>query len=378
MARYSAELRMAVGRLLARKEARRGELRLIAEVLDVEPRTLRNWRAQAGSLPKMGRPPRTEEEWRRAVWPVARAWKSLGRSSGRPRVQVLLLEQGHVIADEVVRALLAELKRRRRRTLANKLAAERVHVHVEARDALWSGDGSHLGREGAEKVVALAVKDVATTRSLALSIGGPPRALDTLALLCTAERERGTLPHVVVLDNGPENRNRLVMAWLAARHVTVLWNVPHTPEHNSWAECFNGELKEELRARGEFGKRGAHPSPGPGSLTEAGGSSTRAHFERCVPRALATLQARPRPSRGGLTAAQLDGIRPRAEDLVQRARFYETACAAIEAAVQGIHNARARRRAEREAILCTLERFGLVTRTRGRGPATCSKAERLS
>jgi len=73
-----------------------------------------------------------------------------------------------------------------------------------------------------------------------------------------------------------------------------------------------------------------------------------------------------------------DMVRPRAEDLVQRARFYETACAAIEAAVQGIHDARARRRAEREAILCTLERFSLVTRTRGRGPATCSKAERLS
>lgn len=159
------------------------------------------------------------------------------------------------------------------------------------------------------------------------------------------------------------------MGWLAARQVTVLWNVPRTPEHNPWAECFNGELKEELRARGELVKRGADPLQGPGSLTEAGGSSTRAHFGRCVPRALAALQARPRPSRGGLTAAQLDRIRPRAEDLVQRARFYETACAAIEAAVQDIHDARARQRAEREAILCTLERFGLV---RGpRGSATC-------
>jgi hypothetical protein len=93
---------------------------------------------------------------------------------------------------------------------------------------------------------------------------------------------------------------------------------------------------------------------------------------------MAVLNARTRPSRGGLTSAQLDRIRPRAQDLVHRARFYETACAAIEAALHGIEDARARRRAEREAILCTLEQFGLVTRTRGRGPATCSKAERLS
>ena len=35
-------------------------------------------------------------------------------------------------------------------------------------------------------------------------------------------------------------------------------------------------------------------------------------------------------------------------------------------------------RAEREAILCTLEELGLVTRTRGTRPATCSKAARLS
>lgn len=46
---------------------------------------------------------------------------------------------------------------------------------------------------------------------------------------------------------------------------------------------------------------------------------------------------------------------PRAEDLVGRARFYETACATIQAAVQGIDDARARPRADREANLCTLE-----------------------
>jgi len=90
------------------------------------------------------------------------------------------------------------------------------------------------------------------------------------------------------------------------------------------------------------------------------------------------INTRVRPSRGGRSATQLDTLLDRAEDLVSRDRFYEAACAAIENAVRDIDNLRARRRAEREAILGTLEQLGLVTRTRGRGPAACSKAERLS
>jgi len=68
---------------------------------------------------------------------------------------------------------------------------------------------------------------------------------------------------------------------------------------------------------------------------------------------------------GGRTAAELDKTLPRADDLVCRARFYAAACANIERAVLGAPNARARRLAERGAILDTMENFGLVRRTRG-------------
>jgi hypothetical protein len=59
---------------------------------------------------------------------------------------------------------------------------------------------------------------------------------------------------------------------------------------------------------------------------------------------------------------------------VSRDRFYDSACAAIEKAVLGIDNARARQRAERETVWRTLEQFGLVTRTRGRRPKAALKA----
>lgn len=365
--------------LAARGKLRHGELLLFARLLDVDPRTLRNWRDQAGSCPVMGRPPHAEETWRAALLPVARAWKSQGRSAGRPRVEAVLERLELAVPSAIVRELLRRLKARRKRVLARRRAQERQHVAVTARDALWSEDATHLGRDEEGKVEALAVKDAGTTTSIAQSIGGPARGQDVLALLKRARLVRGRLPLVLGMDNGPANKNELVCSYLAAERVIALWNVPHTPEHNAPIESFFGELKLELEALGELVVRGPDPSQGPVLLSEAGVSPTRAHYQRCVPRLARRLnEQRVRTSRGGLTAAQLDRIRPHAEDLVSRDRFYDTACAAIRSAVQDIDDARARRRAEREAVLCTLEQFGLVTRTRGRRPASCSKAERLS
>jgi hypothetical protein len=62
---------------------------------------------------------------------------------------------------------------------------------------------------------------------------------------------------------------------------------------------------------------------------------------------------------------KVDRIHFRAEDRARRDRLYEAACANIEHAVRAARKARKRRRAEREAILGTPERFGLVRRTRG-------------
>ena len=373
------ELRVQVGRMLAAKERlRRGELALHSSVLKVAPRTLRKWRDQDGALPPMGRPRQAEETWRAAVVPVARAWQSQGWSSGRPCVLEALKRAGIKIPVTIVRELLRELKARRKRVLVRRRAQEMQHVEVRARDALWSEDATHLGRDEQGKVEALAVKDAGTTTSIEQSIGGPSCGPDVLALLVRAKLVRGALPLVLGVDNGPANKNELVLSWLRSERVIVLWNVPHTPQHNPWAESFNGELKCELDALGELVVQVADRSEGPVSLSEPGVSATKRHFRACIPRVARLLNGRVRPSRGGFTAAQLDRILPHAEDLVDRARFYDTACAAIRRAVHGIDDPRARRRAEREAILCTLEQFGLVTRTRGRRPAPCLKAVRLS
>jgi len=361
--------------LKERGRLRRGELELYARVLKVAERTLRHWRARAESPAVMGRPRLSEEAWSTALPEVRSAWESQGRTSGRGRVQAELERRGKTISATIVRTHVRAIKASWSSEQERRRQAERVHVAVHARDALWTQDASHMGRDEEGKVEALAVKDVAPVKVVETSVGGPATGESVLALLQRAELVRGTLPLVLGMDNGPANREAKLQAWLKKRRVLVLWNVPRTPQHNAPIESFFGELKIELDALGELQVRGPDPSQDPVLLSEAGGSVTKRHFRVVVPRLVARLNAsRVRPSRGGYTADELDRLLPHAEDLVDRARFYDSACAAIERAVQGITNARARRRAEREAVWRTLEEFGLVTRTRGRRPAAALKA----
>src|SRR5262249_40207195 len=154
-------------------------------------------------------------------------------SAGWPRVKDYLERRGIPISTTIAREVLRRLKQRRRSVEARQRAARRQHVRVHARDAMWTGDASQLGRDEHGNVEALAVKDVASTTVIEQTIGGPATALDVLALLKRAKLVRGTLPLVLGLDNGPANRNELVCSYLAKECVIVLWNVPHTPEHNA-------------------------------------------------------------------------------------------------------------------------------------------------
>ena len=80
----------------------------------------------------------------------------------------------------------------------------------------------------------------------------------------------------------------------------------------------------------------------------------------------------PGASLGNLTPLQLDRSAPRADDLSCRARFYADIRATLERIALEDIKPRARRRAEREATLCMLEKHGLLDRTTGGGRSTRS------
>jgi hypothetical protein len=233
-----------------------------------------------------------------------------------------------------------------------------VSVHVHARDVLWAQDATQVGRTPRGPVQAEVVRDAATTRIAALDVGAPACARAVIALLEQTARERGGLPLVHSADNGAPYRSAALVRFCEAQQVILLRNVPHVPQHNAVVERAHGELKAESGLASDRPLRDAEEA--------------RARLETA--RELLDHGCC-RTSRGGHTAAQLDALLPRGDDLVRREVFYAAARANISRAVLSAANSRARRLAEREAIHATLEDFGLIHRTRGGRPLLVVRSE---
>jgi hypothetical protein len=260
-----------------------------------------------------------------------------------------------------VRKVLKQLKAKWRSRGRRLREAARKRVCVLARGTIWSLDGTHLGRDAwGTAAVAELVRDVASTKTLGVSIGPPPDSQEVVVLLQRVVEATGEAPLVLSADNGSENLDAVV-EWCREQGVVLLRNLPHTPQHNPWVEHGNGEIK----AHSGVGK-GLH-IPKVRDLTDL------------LRHALDLIDGGiPRSTRGWLTARDAYNALPAAQDLVDRAGFVQEAHCAIREAVQDCHSWREERLATREAILQVLERHGMVTRTRGR-PSHCdAKADRVS
>ena len=313
----------------------------------VSERTLRNWARGPGG--RWGRRPRPEALMEAArtdchrellARGYGRWWKTIWECLGRTYAQALVRE--------VVTDLKAEDRARKRllRTLA------RMSVKAFFGDVLWSLDETHLGRiEEGEAVQGLVVREVASTRTLVVSVGPEATAEDLVRALEALRLARGGLPLVICLDNGPAMKSELLALYLAFHEVVALRNLPHVSEHNASVERGHRDIKE-LSGLGK-------------------GVVLRDHAEaaRALIPALTELnERRPVASRGWRTPEAVDNGTPRWYASVDRRAFYEAACRAIRDAVQECRNDRERRKAEREAILSVLEDFALIERTRGGVP----------
>ncbi|HEX6241506.1 MAG TPA: hypothetical protein VFZ61_11450 [Polyangiales bacterium] len=358
---YPLEMKLRVGAQLA-AGLPRGGVKLLAQSLGVSVRTLLAWKKlfllPEAQRPKLGRPRLPEEvraRMRSMVIAVADVlgWQVSGRAIHRAIDKVVSL----ALVEEARRVVLAERARQERR----QSEQGRVHVDVLARDAIWSLDATHLGRDRRDgEVKAELVRDVASTKTKGLSVGPPANSREVVLLLESVRRETDSCPLVLASDNGSENKGE-VESWCEQHGVVRLWNLPHTPQHNPWVEHGNGEIKQQSG----LGKGKRIPSVGMAAAA--------------ILVALDQIDgATPRTSRGERTAREAYEELPVADALVDRAAFVREAHCAISQAVQGCRSARERRLAERKALLATLERYGLVTQTRGRMPQPDGKPERLS
>ncbi|HET6204552.1 MAG TPA: transposase family protein [Planctomycetota bacterium] len=302
----------------------------------------------------------------------------------------------------LVQGSLCAIKAASRLRERERRERERVHVDVHGREVLWSMDATHLDRDGdGEAVQAELVKDVGTTTMAGAAVGAPACAGEVAALLETTAQERGGWPLVLATDNGPPYASREMAQVLERNKVVHLRSLPHTPQHNGWIEQAIGELKEVsaqddpvngedpprsgLAVGGEvspgeaFGWPSSHEIPWGNSEEKASREELLQVWQARVERARRRIvQYRRRATRGYRTAETLDAIYPRGDHLVDRERFYEAVAMARSRAVAGLKEGRGRRRAQREAILNTMQRFRLITRTRGGVPIPAPKPESVS
>ena len=367
-----------MGAFLAQHRLRRGEQRALARLLEKSVRTMRTWQRQAGKTGLPGRPRHSAEAREKARAQTERVRRTLvcGQDGWRS-VSSELEREGVVVPVRLIQESLRALKAEQRQRVRARIEEQRVHVEVLARDALWALDQTQVLRDEHGLLESLVVRECLVPHTLGLSIGPPACGADVVGLLERAAEERGSWPFVVQMDNGPENKNAEVQACLREARVIALWNEPRTLEHNARAERTIGSLK---RASGLGTQRsgGADATQGPVCTRQPGVSSTRTSLCARLLAAWERLEHAPRAQLDGLSPAELDRIAPGAEDHASRARFYTEVCEELRKIALAPNKPRARRKEEREAIWCALERHGLVTRTRGGRPIPTLKAEAVS
>jgi hypothetical protein len=284
----------------------------------MSPRSARRWQKLGQDDPaprrRPGRPGHSAETWAAVKKAVRGVLKRLGSHLGARKVyRVLEAKYSHYQVREVLKQLKAQSRSRRRRLRE----ASRKHVHVLARGAIWSVDGTHLGRDAwGTAAVGEIVRDVVSTKTLGASIGPPPDSREVVVILQRVVEATGERPLVLAADNGTENLDAVV-DWCREQGVVLLRNLPHTPQHNPWIEHGNGEIK-------------AHSGVGQGlhipNVSELPDLLRQALdlIDGCIPR----------PTRGWQTAREAYRTLPSAEALIDRAAFVREAHCAITTAVR--------------------------------------------
>jgi hypothetical protein len=306
-------------------------------------RTLR-LRAQRRKSPKaVGRPRIPDAERARVRALVAEQLDLQGWTTGPLPILEAIREKEPKVSAMLVQQATAAIKREVRSRIDREIRAKRESHEVLAKDAVWCEDTTHLARlPDGEEVADELITDRGTLSTVSLSAGPPPTAQDVNAELDRGAAERGGMPLVLQRDRAGIHGAKEVMDRLARDQVVTLDSRVHTPTDNPLAENRNREFKKESGL-------------GKGVVLD--------RDEDAVARLAPTrrrLHVRLRASRGWKSSAELDLELPRADALVDRARFYEEANAAKKAAVLGLSDPDEIAKAEQDAVWRTLEKHGLA------------------
>jgi transposase InsO family protein len=320
---------MKVGSLAVKEAKNRGVVKLLARVMDVTPQTIQRWKrmARVSEHKKLGRPRLSKakhEEIRAAV-------RAEMKRQGNPGWRAV----SHALPDLSVRYVqkyVAEVKRERRAQERRRIGEARVSTEVLAREAIWTIDGTHLGRESGQAIEAQVVKDRGSLAYRAIRVGTTAKSGDVTA---TLEAQK-SLPLVLASDNGAQYCSEETAKWLEQNKIVHLRSLPRTPQHNGAAEIGIQEAKRLSN------------SP-----------------EELINTVCLLNNHRHRGSKAYKTSAVLDAELPVAYHKVDRAVFYEKCMARLSDVKKRPTTWRERRMSEREVIYAMLEEYGLIRRTGG-------------
>lgn len=329
---------MKIGRRLTQADARMdpGAVSQLARWLDVTPRTIRNWRTRARREEKrsIGRPRYPEELRARARALVEHELVRQGYPGWRPIAQAL-----PELPVRLVQTWVAQIKCRRRVGVRRRRREQRIETRVLAKEAIWTMDGTSLGR----KVEAQVIKDRGSLAYRAVREGKTAKSKEVTALL----GEQKSLPLVLATDNGAIYCSRETQSFLESQRVVHLRSLPRTPEHNGAVEVSIRLLKEAAL----MSQR---------TLEEA---ANRINENRLL------------GTKGFKSSRRLDDELDVAYTKVSRDEFYAKCQSRIKRVAESSLKWREKRRAEREVIFRTLEEYKLIERTRGNRPYVCANVE---
>jgi len=168
--------------------------------------------------------------------------------AGWRTLKIFLRREGIVMNDKRLRRIYREeklqvkpRKRRRVRLVRGPVAPPPRSLNDEwgldfMEDRLWTR----------RKIRALTVEDRFSREGLALDIDFSltgrrvTRKLDEIAWL------RGSYPHRLRVDNGPENCSRAMLEWAVEHDVELHFIEPGKPAQNAWIESFNARVRDEF------------------------------------------------------------------------------------------------------------------------------------
>lgn len=320
---------MKVGTWLLEKKRSQIKINEIAKMLNVNRRTLSNWKYQAKTVSKkeIGRPRYRQSQKFKALLKVGREWKRQGCPGWRPVAAALKCE----VPTRLVQSHLKNLKLQKRQRLAKRLKTRRTSVKVNYKDVYWSQDGVRYNSKSYQ-----IIKDRASHKILSIFKSESENTDAIIQSLKQAQQKR-ELPMVLSTDNGSGYISKRLKSFLERNYIIHLKSLPMTPQHNGAVECAIREITE--------------------AATQTGNS-----LESAVE---IINQNRLRASFLFKSAALVDDKLGESYSKVDRKKFYEICKDGIRAIEAVSKNWRSRRMLERKLILKTLQQYGLITLNEG-------------